>query len=137
MLTLSRTPDFTPLEEGVYDFTHTLYIHFRIPQSLIGLCLRINDTVLFAWISLTALCWTYFILIFSPTSKFSYLQNSPAAVRSFTPAKPVLLMAFWAVLLVAFHRESLLVPPSTIHCGVFQLLSHVFHGTSRRSDMPR
>ena len=44
MLTLSGTPDFTPI--AVHDFTHSLYI---TDLSVLGLCLRINDW-LFAWI---------------------------------------------------------------------------------------
>ena len=47
---------------GVHDFTHSLYIHYMLLKvSVLALCLRINDSGLFAWISLTALSRTYFI----------------------------------------------------------------------------
>ena len=52
MLTLSRTPDFTP-----FNFTHSLSKIYTIHVyylSVSGLCIRINDSVYFAWISLTA-----------------------------------------------------------------------------------
>ena len=49
----------------VHDFTHSLYslyIHYILLNlSVLGLCLRINDSGLFAWISLNALSRTYLI----------------------------------------------------------------------------
>ena len=47
---------------GVHDVTHSLYTHYILLNlSVLGLCLRINDSGLFAWISLTVLSHTYFI----------------------------------------------------------------------------
>ena len=45
---------------GVHDFTNS-YIHLYVllNLSVLGLCLRIDDSGLFAWISLTALSRTY------------------------------------------------------------------------------
>ena len=64
MLTLSGTHDFIPFVGGVHDFTHSLYVHYILLNlSVLGLCLRINDSGLFAWISQTALSPTYFILL--------------------------------------------------------------------------
>ena len=41
---------------------HYNYIHYILLNlSVLGPCLRINDSGLFAWISLTALSRTYFI----------------------------------------------------------------------------
>ena len=41
-----------------------IYRHYILLNlSVLGLCLRINDSGLFAWISLTALSRTYFIII--------------------------------------------------------------------------
>ena len=39
-------------------------IHALLNLSVLGLCLRMNDSGLFAWIGLTALSRTYFILIY-------------------------------------------------------------------------
>ena len=48
----------------VWYFTHSLYIHYILPNwSILGLCIRINYSGLFAWISLTALSWTYLIYL--------------------------------------------------------------------------
>ena len=62
MLTLSGTPDFTPFGEFMISSIHyrTLYITEFV--SFRTMCLRINDSDLFAWISLTALSWTSFIV---------------------------------------------------------------------------
>ena len=52
---------------GVHDFTHSLYIHYVwLNLSVLWLCLRINDSDLFAWISLTDLSRTYFIIYMWP-----------------------------------------------------------------------
>ena len=54
---------------GVHDFTHSLYIHYILLNvSVLGLCLRItasSGSGLFAWISLTALSRTYFVIIWT------------------------------------------------------------------------
>ena len=48
---------------GVHDCTHSLYMHYILLNlSVFGQRLRINDSGLFAWISLTALSRTYFII---------------------------------------------------------------------------
>ena len=46
---------------GVHDLTHSLHIDYILLNlSVLWLCYkRINDSGLFAWISLTALSWTY------------------------------------------------------------------------------
>ena len=54
MLTLSGTPDFTRLCPFMIYTLHNL--------SVLGLCLRIHDSGLFAWISQTALSQTYIII---------------------------------------------------------------------------
>ena len=59
MLTLSWTPDVPPFGEFMISPIHYL--------SVLGLCLRINDSGLFAWISLTAVFWTYFALYSNTT----------------------------------------------------------------------
>ena len=44
----------------MHDFTNSLYIHYILLNlSVLGLCLRINDSALFAWISLIALSRTF------------------------------------------------------------------------------
>ena len=56
MLTISGTPDFTPFGEFMIlliRYTYTLCITELV--SLRTICLLINDSSLFAWISLTAL----------------------------------------------------------------------------------
>ena len=60
-------------EHLIHDFTHVLsiyiyiyiYIHYILLNlSVLGLCLRINDSDLFAWISLAAMYRTYFSKLF-------------------------------------------------------------------------
>ena len=52
---------------GVHDVTHSLYIDYiSLNVSVLGLCLLINDSDLFAWISLAALSPTYFITYIYP-----------------------------------------------------------------------
>ena len=63
MFTRSGTPDFTPFGEFMIVLI-SLYIDLHcvlLNLSALGLCLRINDSGLFAWISLAALSRTYFI----------------------------------------------------------------------------
>ena len=56
---------------GVHDFTHSFYIHYILLHlSVLGLCLRINDPGLFAWMSLTALSLTYFIIALKERGKY-------------------------------------------------------------------
>ena len=47
---------------GVHDFAYSLniFIYLILNLSVLGLCLRINEFGLFAWISLTALSWDLF-----------------------------------------------------------------------------
>ena len=48
----------------VHDFTHSLYIHYILLNlSVLGLSFRINDSGLFAWISLTVWSRTYYLLL--------------------------------------------------------------------------
>ena len=51
MLNISGTPDF-PFGK-VHDFTHSLYTLLNL--SVLGLCLRMNGSGLFTWLSRTAL----------------------------------------------------------------------------------
>ena len=60
MLILSGTPDFTPFREFKISPIHDIYILQNL--SVLGLCLRIHDSGLFAWISQTALSRIYFII---------------------------------------------------------------------------
>ena len=60
MLTLSGTHDFTPFGELMISPIHYIYI-ILLNLSVFGLFVRINDSGLFAWISLTALSQTYFM----------------------------------------------------------------------------
>ena len=54
MLTLSGTPDFTPFGEFMISPIHySIYTLQKL--SVLGLCLRIDDSGLFACISLTVL----------------------------------------------------------------------------------
>ena len=64
MLTLSGKPDFTPFGEFMISPIHYIYnIHYILLNlPVFGLCLQINDSGLFAWISRTALSLTYFIM---------------------------------------------------------------------------
>ena len=44
---------------GVHEFTHSFYIHYiSLNLSVLGLCLQINDSGLFAWINLADLSRT-------------------------------------------------------------------------------
>ena len=48
---------------GVRDFTHSLYIHYILLNlSVLGLCVRIHYSDLFAWISRNVLSRTYCII---------------------------------------------------------------------------
>ena len=63
MHTPSGTPDFIPFGEFTISPIHYIYIIYLIVNlSALGLCLQVNNSGLFAWISLTALSRTYFII---------------------------------------------------------------------------
>ena len=63
MFILSRTPDYTP------------FVEFMIHKlSVMGLCFRINDSGLFAWVSLTALSRTYFIICVYVPKTYIFIQ---------------------------------------------------------------
>ena len=55
ILTLSGTPEFTPFGEFMISPIHYIYMYiiYYWICSVLGLCLRINDSGLFAWISPT------------------------------------------------------------------------------------
>ena len=65
-----------------HDFTHSL-VYALLNLSVLELCLRLNDSGLFSWISLTALSWTYFIITISSafslreprTNQWAYLNK--------------------------------------------------------------
>ena len=62
IFTLSGTPVFTPFGELMISPIHYIYIHYILHNlSVLVLYLRINDSGLFACISLTALSLTYLI----------------------------------------------------------------------------
>ena len=62
MLTLSETPDFTPFGEFMISPIHYNYIHNIICQSK-DYVYEINDSGLFAWISLDCFVVDLFYLI--------------------------------------------------------------------------
>ena len=64
MLTLSGTPDFTPFREFMILLIRNNVHYVLLNLSVLGLCLRINDSGLFAWISLAALARTYCIMLY-------------------------------------------------------------------------
>ena len=61
MLTLSGTHDFTPFGEFMISPIHYNIHYIILNLSALGLCLRINNSGLFAWISPTALSRTFSI----------------------------------------------------------------------------
>ena len=54
------TPDFTPFGEFMISPIRYFSLYILLNLSVLGLCLQIKDSGLFAWISLTALSQTYF-----------------------------------------------------------------------------
>ena len=63
MLTLSGTPDLTPFGEFTISPIHYIYTLYITEFSVLGLCLRINDSGLFAWISLTYFIYCHLQLV--------------------------------------------------------------------------
>ena len=59
MITLSGTLDFTPFGEFMISPIHYIYMNV----SDLGLCLQINDSGMFAWISRTTWSRTYFVTL--------------------------------------------------------------------------
>ena len=83
MPNLSGTPDLIPFGEFMISPIHYILLNL----SVLGLFLRINDSGLFAWISLTALSRTYFII-------FSY---SALDCTYMCPCKVRLTITDWGV----------------------------------------
>ena len=80
MLTLSGTPDFTPFGEFMISPIHYIYILLNL--SVLKLYLQINNSGLLAWINLTALSRTYFIV----THCVTMLNNNPLTYLQITYA---------------------------------------------------
>ena len=62
---------------------HYIYIIYYWICQFLGLCVRINDSGLFAWISLTALSRTYFIIIHIGLIIFIPLTNRVSPILRF------------------------------------------------------
>ena len=84
ILTLSGTPDITPF--GEFMILPIRYIYIVYYWICLRICLRINDSGLFAWISLAALARTYCIMLCMHINIYIlkyYWNNIPTVLRTF------------------------------------------------------
>ena len=64
---------------SLFPFGELYYILLNL--SVLGLCLWINDSGLFVWISLTALSRTYFIRCISNSKRFAIIHDDSSLAR--------------------------------------------------------